>query len=140
MDVHGITERLKRTLDPTGRSTAELELAEMQKIIGFCPFLLQVNPRNVFFFSSNNYRFIDSSFRLKIVMNESVELPVRQAGAIFFKNLVSQHWMEREYGKLHILDVPKCEFNSFSLTFSTESVKIKNCTFFFPPHGFYCRP
>ncbi len=44
----------------------------MEKIIGFCPTLLQV------------------------VMNDGVEAPVRQAGAIYFKNQVATHWVDRE--------------------------------------------
>ncbi len=47
---------------------------QVEKIIGFAPSLLQ------------------------IVMNEQVEAPVRQAGAIYFKNLVGAHWMDREVG------------------------------------------
>ncbi len=45
---------------------------QVEKIIGFAPALLQ------------------------IVMNDQVDPPVRQAGAIYFKNLVGGHWMEKE--------------------------------------------
>ena len=43
---------------------------QRERIIGFCPTLLQ------------------------IIMNESVETPVRQAGAVYFKNLVGTSWAD----------------------------------------------
>ena len=42
MELGVVTELLKRTLDPANRSAAETELSKMQKIIGFCPLILQV--------------------------------------------------------------------------------------------------
>ncbi|CAF96737.1 unnamed protein product, partial [Tetraodon nigroviridis] len=48
------------------------ELLESYKIINFAPTLLQ------------------------IIMSEQVEFPVRQAAAIYLKNMVSQYWQDRE--------------------------------------------
>ncbi|MPC82153.1 Importin-8 [Portunus trituberculatus] len=45
----------------------------MKKIIGFTPALLQV------------------------VMMGEVDMPVRQAGVIYLKNMVTQHWKDAEY-------------------------------------------
>ena len=64
---------LKQTLDPNCREMAEKELEKIQKIIGFCPSLLQ------------------------ILMTDTLELPIRQAGVIYFKNLISSSWVMREY-------------------------------------------
>ena len=73
MDNNTIIAMLKQTLDPNLRGVAEQELAKVQKIIGFSPALLQ------------------------IIMTETLELPVRQAGVIYLKNLVSTSWVQREY-------------------------------------------
>ena len=43
----------------------------MRKIIGFAPALLQV------------------------VMAQDIDMPVRQAGVIYLKNLVSQYWNDQ---------------------------------------------
>jgi len=64
MDVKSLSELLKGTIDPTVRNEAEKKLAEVHKIIGFGPVLLQV------------------------VMSNDVELPVRQAAVIYLKNMV----------------------------------------------------
>lgn len=45
----------------------------MEKIIGFTPTLLQV------------------------VMMNDLDMPVRQAGVIYLKNMVTQHWKDAEY-------------------------------------------
>ena len=42
MDVKSLSELLKGTIDPTVRNEAEKKLAEVHKIIGFGPVLLQV--------------------------------------------------------------------------------------------------
>lgn len=73
MDTNVIVDLLKRTLDPGVREAAEKEILKVQKIIGFCPALLQ------------------------IVLNESFELPVRQSGAILLKNLICLHWSDKSY-------------------------------------------
>jgi len=72
MDVKSLTELLKGTIDPSIRNEAEKKLAEVHKIIGFGPTLLQV------------------------VMSNEVELPVRQAAVIYLKNMVSGSWIDRE--------------------------------------------
>jgi len=72
MDVKSLAELLKGTIDPTQRNEAEKKLAEVHKIIGFGPILLQV------------------------VMANEVELPVRQAAVIYLKNMVSGSWVDRE--------------------------------------------
>ena len=56
MDMKDIAETLKATLDPGMREPAEKHLDEIHKIIGFAPTILQC------------------------IMNEEVEMPVRQAG------------------------------------------------------------
>ena len=53
MDPNAIVDMLKRTLDPGNRAQAEEELHKCEKIIGFCPSLLQ------------------------IVMNDAVDPPIR---------------------------------------------------------------
>ncbi len=63
---------LKQTLDPATREQAEGKLKEVHKIIGFCPGLLHV------------------------VMTNTVDSAVRQAGVIYFKNLVSQSWVAKD--------------------------------------------
>ena len=45
MDVKSLSELLKGTIDPTVRNEAEKKLAEVHKIIGFGPVLLQVPGR-----------------------------------------------------------------------------------------------
>lgn len=72
MDMKDIAETLKATLDPGMREPAEKHLDEIHKIIGFAPTILQC------------------------IMNEEVEMPVRQAGGIYMKNMVMQYWAERE--------------------------------------------
>ncbi len=61
MNPSEITTLLKRTLDPSTRAEAEAGLKKGEKIIDFCPCLLQV------------------------IMDGSTEAPVRQAAAIYFK-------------------------------------------------------
>jgi hypothetical protein len=65
MDLKSIAEILKGSIDPNLRQEAEKKLSEVHKIIGFGPTLLQV------------------------VMSNDVELPTRQAGGIYLKNMVS---------------------------------------------------
>ena len=72
MEISNLATLLKQTLDPAARERAEAELQNVRKIIGFCPGLLQV------------------------VMNNSIDAAVRQAGVIYFKNLVSQSWVAKE--------------------------------------------
>ncbi|XP_075546837.1 importin-7 msk [Dermacentor variabilis] len=72
MDAGQLIEILRATIDPNQRETAEKQLEQVHKIIGFAPSLLQV------------------------VMTGSLDMPVRQAGAIYLKNLVVQFWQEKE--------------------------------------------
>lgn len=72
MDTRKLIDLLRATIDPNQRQQAEEQLAQIHKIIGFAPSLLQV-----------------------IMMNDC-EMPIRQAGAIYLKNLISQNWHDRE--------------------------------------------
>ncbi|XP_075230091.1 importin-7 msk [Lycorma delicatula] len=72
MDTRKLTDILRATIDPNQRQQAEDQLSQIHKIIGFAPSLLQV------------------------VMLADVDMPVRQAGVIYLKNLVTQHWADRE--------------------------------------------
>ncbi|XP_076030766.1 importin-7 msk isoform X2 [Oratosquilla oratoria] len=73
MDVRKLIEILRGTIDPNLRQQAEDELTQMNKIIGFTRSLLQV------------------------VMMSEVDMPVRQAGVIYLKNMVAHHWKDAEY-------------------------------------------
>lgn len=72
MDPNRIIQALKGTIDPNLRVAAENELNQSYKIINFAPTLLQ------------------------IILSDQVEFPVRQAAAIYLKNMVSQYWQDRE--------------------------------------------
>ncbi|XP_076472209.1 importin-7-like [Babylonia areolata] len=72
MDVAKLVEILRATLDPNHREEAEKQLTEIHKIIGFGPVLLQV------------------------VMADQIDMPVRQAGVIYLKNMLTQFWSEKE--------------------------------------------
>ncbi|CAN0425651.1 LOW QUALITY PROTEIN: importin-7-like [Lethenteron reissneri] len=72
MDPGRIIEALRGTMEPSLRQAAETELNQVHKIISFAPTLLQ------------------------IVMSENLDMPVRQAGVIYLKNMVSQFWPDRE--------------------------------------------
>ncbi|XP_012261739.1 importin-7 [Athalia rosae] len=72
MDPRKLTDLLRATIDPAQQKQAEEQLAQIHKIIGFAPSLLQV------------------------VMTAEVDMPVRQAGVIYLKNLITTNWAERE--------------------------------------------
>jgi len=72
MDQRKLVEALRATLDPNQRLQAEEQLSQIHKIIGFAPTLLQV------------------------VMMHEVDMPVRQAGAVYLKNLINSSWADRE--------------------------------------------
>ena len=72
MDHNTLATLLKQTLDPETRENAEERLQVVRKIIGFCPGLLQV------------------------VMSANLEQSVRQAGVIYFKNIISNSWVVKE--------------------------------------------
>ena len=91
MDVKSVAELLRGTIDPNLRSEAEKKLQEVHKIIGFAPVLLQV-PEKIM--PCNNCDI--TSLVFQVVMEQQVELPVRQAAVIYLKNLVSGSWQDRE--------------------------------------------
>lgn len=66
---------LESTLNPTLRKQAEEELTAIHNAVGFSTTLLQ------------------------LVMSDQVQMPVRQAGAIYLKNLINQFWLERRVDK-----------------------------------------
>ncbi|XP_077868643.1 importin-7 isoform X2 [Saccoglossus kowalevskii] len=72
MDGQKLVEVLQQTIHPDTRERAEQELNQVHKIIGFAPTLLQV------------------------VMSDQLEMPIKQAGVIYLKNMVAQYWSERE--------------------------------------------
>ncbi|XP_052031302.1 importin-8 isoform X2 [Apodemus sylvaticus] len=72
MDLNRIIQALKGTIDPKLRIAAETELNQSYKIINFAPSLL------------------------RIIVSDNVEFPVRQAAAIYLKNMVTQYWPDRE--------------------------------------------
>ncbi|XP_053574782.1 importin-8 [Bombina bombina] len=72
MDPNRIIQALRGTIDPKMRLSAETELNQSYKIISFAPTLLQ------------------------IIVSDQVEFPVRQAAAIYLKNMVTQYWPDRE--------------------------------------------
>ncbi|XP_017783558.1 PREDICTED: importin-7 [Nicrophorus vespilloides] len=72
METRKLIDLLRATIDPSQRQQAEEQLGQIHKIIGFAPALLQV------------------------VMANECDMPIRQAGAIYLKNLVSQNWAEKE--------------------------------------------
>ncbi|XP_004700059.1 importin-8 [Echinops telfairi] len=72
MDLNRIIQALKGTIDPKLRIAAEKELNQSYKIINFAPSLL------------------------RIIVSDHVEFPVRQAAAIYLKNMLTQYWPDRE--------------------------------------------
>lgn len=72
MEIRKTIYLLRATIDPTQRQEAEIQLDQIHKIIGFAPSLLQ------------------------IVMMPDCDMPVRQAGAIYLKNLISNNWHDKE--------------------------------------------
>ncbi|KAI4503803.1 hypothetical protein M0802_001206 [Mischocyttarus mexicanus] len=72
MDPRKLTELLRATIDPSQQKQAEDQLNQIHKIIGFAPILLQV------------------------VMSTEIDMPVRQAGVIYLKNLITTNWQDRE--------------------------------------------
>ncbi|KAL1517411.1 hypothetical protein ABEB36_001178 [Hypothenemus hampei] len=72
MEIRKVIDLLRATICPDQRQQAESQLDQIHKIIGFAPALLQV------------------------VMMVDCDMPVRQAGAIYLKNLISTNWQDRE--------------------------------------------
>ncbi|KAG9468007.1 hypothetical protein GDO78_013890 [Eleutherodactylus coqui] len=72
MDPGSLIEALRGTMDPALREAAERQLNESHKSVNFVSTLLQ------------------------ITMSEQLDLPVRQAGVIYLKNMITQYWPDRE--------------------------------------------
>ncbi|XP_020286261.1 importin-7 [Pseudomyrmex gracilis] len=72
MDARKLTEVLRATIDHAQQKQAEAQLTQIHKIIGFAPTLLQV------------------------VMSNEVDMPVRQAGVIYLKNLITSNWADKD--------------------------------------------
>uniref|UniRef100_A0A671QG92 Importin N-terminal domain-containing protein n=1 Tax=Sinocyclocheilus anshuiensis TaxID=1608454 RepID=A0A671QG92_9TELE len=70
MDINSLIEALRGTMDANLREAAERQLNEGHTQVHFLSTLLQVT------------------------MSEQLDLPVRQAGVIYLKNMVTQHWSE----------------------------------------------
>uniref|UniRef100_A0A8B9HTG0 Importin 7 n=1 Tax=Astyanax mexicanus TaxID=7994 RepID=A0A8B9HTG0_ASTMX len=70
MDPNSLIEALRGTMDPNLREAAERQLNEGHAQVNFTSTLLQVT------------------------MSEQLDLPVRQAGVIYLKNMVTQFWSE----------------------------------------------
>uniref|UniRef100_A0A4W4GGK0 Importin N-terminal domain-containing protein n=1 Tax=Electrophorus electricus TaxID=8005 RepID=A0A4W4GGK0_ELEEL len=72
MDPNSLIEALRGTMEPNLREAAERQLNEGHAQVNFTSTLLQVT------------------------MSEQLDLPVRQAGVIYLKNMVTQFWSEGE--------------------------------------------
>ncbi|XP_033645727.1 importin-7-like [Asterias rubens] len=72
MEQQNLVQILQGSIHPDTREEAEKQLNEVHKIIGFSPTLLRV------------------------LMDETIPFPVRQAGVIYLKNMVTQFWNLRE--------------------------------------------
>uniref|UniRef100_A0A673MDT4 Importin N-terminal domain-containing protein n=1 Tax=Sinocyclocheilus rhinocerous TaxID=307959 RepID=A0A673MDT4_9TELE len=70
MDLNSLIEALRGTMDANLREAAERQLNEGHTQVNFVSTLLQVT------------------------MTDQLDLPVRQAGVIYLKNMVTQHWSE----------------------------------------------
>ncbi|KAK2914302.1 hypothetical protein Q8A67_002701 [Cirrhinus molitorella] len=70
MDLNSLIEALRGTMDANLREAAERQLNEGHTQVNFVSTLLQVT------------------------MSDQLDLPVRQAGVIYLKNMVTQHWSE----------------------------------------------
>ncbi|XP_028414621.1 importin-7-like [Dendronephthya gigantea] len=72
MDINQLAQILACTLDPNLRVEAERQLNEVYRASGFVSRLLQV------------------------VMSTEVQQPIRQAGGIYLKNMITQCWRDRD--------------------------------------------
>ncbi|KAK7913326.1 hypothetical protein WMY93_013537 [Mugilogobius chulae] len=70
MDPEALVEALRGTMDPNLREVAERQLNEGHTQVNFVSALLQVT------------------------MSDQLDLPVRQAGVIYLKNMITQHWSD----------------------------------------------
>ncbi|XP_020624388.1 importin-7-like [Orbicella faveolata] len=76
MDIPHLATILSSTFDPNLREEAEKKLNEIHKLPGFLSLLLQV------------------------VMSNEVQIPVRQSGGIYLKNMIAQYWKDRDPSEL----------------------------------------
>uniref|UniRef100_A0AC35U918 Importin N-terminal domain-containing protein n=1 Tax=Rhabditophanes sp. KR3021 TaxID=114890 RepID=A0AC35U918_9BILA len=85
MERPRIIEALKATMNPDQQKEANAYLTEMEKMVGFSHLILQ------------------------ILMDETQELPTRQAASIFFKNFIYKGWApdEDEVDKVFISEGDK---------------------------------
>jgi len=74
MDLARLVEIFKCTIDPQRRREAEAQLEILYKMNSFVPLVLQ------------------------LVMNNEVEMAVRQAAAIYLKNTISAYWSNENHG------------------------------------------
>lgn len=72
MDPESLVEALRGTMDPNLREAAERQLNEGHTQVNFVSTLLRVT------------------------MSDQLDLPVRQAGVIYLKNMITQHWSDGE--------------------------------------------
>uniref|UniRef100_A0AAX7UZG7 Importin N-terminal domain-containing protein n=1 Tax=Astatotilapia calliptera TaxID=8154 RepID=A0AAX7UZG7_ASTCA len=70
MDPDALVEALRGTMDPNLREAAERQLNEGHARVNFVSTLLRVT------------------------MTDQLDLPVRQAGVIYLKNMITQHWSD----------------------------------------------
>ncbi|KAF3832671.1 hypothetical protein F7725_026336 [Dissostichus mawsoni] len=70
MDPESLVEALRGTMDPNLREAAEIQLNEGHTQVNFVSTLLRVT------------------------MSDQLDLPVRQAGVIYLKNMITQHWSD----------------------------------------------
>uniref|UniRef100_A0A672IXS5 Importin N-terminal domain-containing protein n=1 Tax=Salarias fasciatus TaxID=181472 RepID=A0A672IXS5_SALFA len=70
MDPESLVEALRGTMDPNLREAAERQLNEVKSCVNFVSTLLRVT------------------------MSDQLDLPVRQAGVIYLKNMITQHWSD----------------------------------------------
>uniref|UniRef100_A0A3Q3WVI6 Importin N-terminal domain-containing protein n=1 Tax=Mola mola TaxID=94237 RepID=A0A3Q3WVI6_MOLML len=70
MDPEALVEALRGTMDPNLREAAERQLNEGHTQVNFVSTLLRVT------------------------MSDQLDLPVRQAGVIYLKNMITQHWSD----------------------------------------------
>ncbi|XP_041929770.1 importin-7 isoform X2 [Alosa pseudoharengus] len=83
MDPNSLIEALRGTMDPNLREAAERQLNEGHSQMNFVSTLLQVT------------------------MSDQLDLPVRQAGVIYLKNMVTQYWSEGENTETPVCTIPE---------------------------------
>ncbi len=86
---------LESTLNPTLRKQAEDELG----VVRFRLIFEQICAV-IYFSIIKIHNTAGFSFNLlQLVMTDQVQMPVRQAGAIYLKNMINQYWIERKLDK-----------------------------------------